>query len=41
MDEFFVGGYEKGKVGRSKGKKMQVVMGIGIKNKGIVLCHAL
>jgi transposase-like protein/predicted RNA-binding Zn-ribbon protein involved in translation (DUF1610 family) len=41
VDEFFVGGYEPGKVGRSKGKKTQVVMGIEMKNKGIVRCHAL
>jgi hypothetical protein len=41
VDEFFVGGYEQGKVGRSKGKKMQVVMGIEMKNKGIVRCNAL
>jgi hypothetical protein len=25
---FFVGGYDEGKLGRSKGKKKQVVMGI-------------
>lgn len=41
VDEFFVGGYEEGKVGRSKGKKKQVVVGIEMKNKGIVRCHAL
>lgn len=41
VDEFFVGGYEQGKVGRSKGKKMQVVMGIEMKNKGIARCYAL
>lgn len=41
VDEFFVGGYEEGKVGRSKGKKKQVVMGIEMKNKGIVRCHAV
>lgn len=41
VDEFFVGGFEEGKVGRSKGKKKQVVMGIEMKNKGIVRCHAL
>ena len=41
VDEFFVGGYEQGKVGRSKAKKAQVVMGIEMKNKGIVRCHAL
>jgi transposase-like protein len=41
VDEFFVGGYEEGKVGRSKGKKRQVVMGIEMKNKGIVRCHAV
>jgi hypothetical protein len=41
VDEFFVGGFEEGKVGRSKGKKRQVVMGIEMKKKGIVRCHAL
>ena len=41
VDEFFVGGFEEGKVGRSKGKKRQVVMGIEMKNKGIYRCHAL
>lgn len=41
VDEFFVGGYEEGKIGRSKGKKKQVVMGIEMKNKGIYRCHAL
>lgn len=41
VDEFFVGGFEEGKVGRSKGKKKQVVMGIEMKNKSIVRCHAL
>lgn len=41
VDEFFVGGYEQGKVGRSKAKKMQAVMGIEMKNKGILRCHAL
>ena len=40
VDEFFVGGYETGKVGRSKGKKKQVVMGIKMEKKGIVQCHA-
>jgi transposase-like protein len=40
VDEFFVGGYEEGKTGRSKGKKKQVVMGIQMKNKGIFRCHA-
>jgi len=40
VDEFFVGGYEEGKVGRSKGKKRQVVMGIQMQKKGIVRCHA-
>lgn len=40
-DEFFVGGFEEGKVGRSEGKKKQVVIGIEMKNKGIVRCHAL
>lgn len=41
VDEFFVGGFEEGKAGRSKNKKKQVVMGIEMKNKGIVRCHAL
>lgn len=41
VDEFFVGGFEEGKVGRSKGRKEQVVMGIELKKKGIVRCHAL
>lgn len=41
VDEFFVGGYEEGKIGRSKGKKKQVVMGIEMKNKGIYRCYAL
>lgn len=41
VDEFFVGGFEEGKVGRSKGKKRQVVMGIEMQKKGIVRCHAL
>lgn len=41
VDEFFVGGFEPGKVGRSKGKKRQVVMGIEMQKKGIVGCHAL
>ncbi len=41
VDEFFVGGFEEGKVGRSKGKKKQVVMGIEMKKKGIFRCHAL
>jgi transposase-like protein/ribosomal protein L37AE/L43A len=40
VDEFVVGGYEKGKKGRSKGKRKQVVMGIEMKNKGIVRCYA-
>jgi transposase-like protein len=40
VDEFFVGGYEKGKRGRSKGKRKQVVMGIEMKKKGIVRCYA-
>jgi transposase-like protein len=40
VDEFFVGGYEQGKTGRSKGKKKQVVMGIQMKNKGIFRCQA-
>lgn len=34
-DAFFTGGFEEGKVGRSKGKKKQVVMGAEMKNKGI------
>ncbi len=33
VDEYFVGGYEVGKVGRNKGKKKQVVMGIKIKKR--------
>ena len=41
VDEFFVGGFEEGKVGRSKGKKRQVVMGIEMQKKGIVRCHAV
>ena len=41
VDEFFVGGLEEGKIGRSKGKKRQVVMGIEMQKKGIVRCHAL
>jgi transposase-like protein len=40
VDEFFVGGFEEGKVGRSKGKKKQVVMGIEMKKKGIIRCYA-
>jgi predicted RNA-binding Zn-ribbon protein involved in translation (DUF1610 family) len=40
VDEFVVGGYEKGKSGRSKAKRKQVVMGIEMKNKGIVRCYA-
>jgi len=41
VDEFFIGGFEEGKVGRSKGKKKQVVMGIQMQKKGIVRCHAV
>ncbi len=41
VDEFFVGGFEEGKVGRSKGEKRKVVMGIEMQKKGIVRCHAL
>lgn len=41
VDEFFVGGFEEGKVGRSKGKKKQVVMGIEMRKRGIVRCQAL
>lgn len=41
VDEFFVGGYEQGKAGRSKAKKAQAVMGIEMKNKGILRCYAL
>ena len=41
VDEFFVGGFEEGKVGRSKGSKKQVVMGIQMEKKGIVRCHAI
>ena len=33
VDEFFVGGYEEDKVGRSKGKKRQVIMGIKMEKK--------
>lgn len=40
VDEFVVGGYEQGKTGRSKGKRKEVVMGIEMKNKGIVRCYA-
>ena len=40
VDELLVGGYEKGKRGRSKGKRKQVVMGIEMKKKGIVRCYA-
>ena len=40
VDEFFVGGPETGKPGRSKGKKKQVVMVIQMKKKGIVRCYA-
>ena len=40
VDEFVVGGYEKGKRGRSKGKRKQEVMGIEMKTKGIVRCYA-
>ena len=41
VDEFFVGGYEQGKISHSKGKQQQVVMGVEMKKKGIVCCHAL
>ncbi|GAC1386760.1 MAG: hypothetical protein NVSMB45_16440 [Ginsengibacter sp.] len=41
VDEFFIGGYEEGKTGRSKGNKKQVVMGIQMQKKGIVRCHAV
>lgn len=41
VDEFFLGGFEEGKVGRSKGKKKTVVMGIQMKKKGIVQCQAM
>jgi len=40
VDEFFAGGPQTGKRGRSKGKKKEVVMGIEMKNKGIVRCYA-
>jgi transposase-like protein len=40
VDEFFMGGFEEGKVGRSNGREKQVVMGIEMKKKGIVRCHA-
>ncbi len=41
VDEFFVGGKEESKVGRSKGKKRQVVMGIEVRGKGIGVCRAM
>lgn len=41
VDGFFVGGFEEGKVGRSKGRKRQMVMGIQIQKKGLVRCHAV
>ena len=41
VDEFFIGGPNQGKRGRSKGKKKEVVMGVQMKNKGIVRCYAI
>lgn len=40
VDEFFSGGYEKGKPGRSSGNKKQVVLGVELKNKSIYRCTA-
>jgi len=40
VDEFFVGGKMKGKRGRAKGNKKEVVMGIEMKKGGILRCFA-
>jgi hypothetical protein len=40
VDEFFVGGPNKGKRGRSKGNKRVVVMGVELKKGGIQRCFA-
>lgn len=40
VDEFFIGGPQRGKRGRSKGKKKEVVMGIQMKKGGIIRCYA-
>lgn len=40
VDEFFVGGKMKGKRGRAKGNKKEVVMGIEMKKRCIVRCFA-
>lgn len=40
VDEFFVGGKIKGKPGRAKGNKKEVVMGIEMKKGGILRCFA-
>lgn len=40
VDEFFIGGPAKGKPGRSKGNKKEVVMGVEMKKKGIFRCFA-
>lgn len=40
VDEFFIGGPQRRKRGRSRGKKKEVVMGIQIKKGGIVQCYA-
>ena len=40
VDEFFMGGFEEGKVGRSKGRKKQVVMGIEMKKELFVVMHS-
>lgn len=40
VDEFLVGGQEKGKRGRSKGKKKEVVIAIKYNDYGIYSCYA-
>lgn len=40
VDEFMIGGREKGKQGRSKGKKKEVVIAIKYEGEGIHTCYA-
>ena len=40
VDEFFIGGPAKGKPGRSKSSKKEVVMGVEMKKEGIFRCFA-
>lgn len=40
VDEFFVGGPEEGKKGRSKGKKRQVILALEVSKKGIYRSYA-